>query len=170
MLIKRGLRMIPAVLLALCLCSQNLPAQGHFEFSFHYATWSIDILGNLIENAISDALETDLKDAIVEDIQAEHPGLQEQLYTQEVSFDSGGHNYGFELRWYPGGQNGSFSLGFSVEKTSMEVSLPEISTALELTNNASFQGAASGSFLIEPLSFHLSLRWDILPSSRVHPY
>jgi len=145
-------------------------AQGHFEIGFHYSTWSIDILGNLIEDAISDSLETDLKDEILSDIQDEYPWLQERAYSQTVEFDSGGHNYGVEIRWYPGGADGSFSLGLSIEKTSMEVSLPEVSADLEMSDDSRFQGAASGSFLIEPLSFHLSFRWDIIPSSPVHPY
>jgi len=175
MKIKKSVRMLPAVFFLLMLLAPNLCARGHFEFGFHYSKWSIDILRGMIEEGISDALETDLKDRFLEDLREDHPGLQEVSYSQEVSFDSGGDNYGFEIRWYPGGENGSFSLGFSVEKTSMRVTLPEVSASLELTDldtgkSASFSAAADGELLIKPLSFHLSFRWDIIPSSFINPY
>lgn len=175
MKIQKVLKMLPAFLLLSTFFAPSLSAQGHFEFSFHYSSWSIDILRSLIEEGISDSLETDLKDAFLDDIRVDHPGLQEVSYDQDVSFDSSGDNFGFEIRWYPGGQNGSFSIGLSVEKTTMKVALPEISASLSLedqnTNEtADFQGSASGEFLIEPLSFHMSFRWDIKPAWKVRPY
>lgn len=130
---------------------------------------------SFIEGGLSDALETDLKDSILEDIQADYPNLEETAYSQEVAFDSSGDNFGFEVRWYPGGANGSFSLGLSIEKTSMKVAVPEISASLGLRDPISsqeghFAASSGGEFLIKPLSFHLSFRWDIIPSSIVHPY
>ncbi|MCX7974419.1 MAG: hypothetical protein N3B16_07955, partial [Candidatus Aminicenantes bacterium] len=99
----------------------------------------------------------------------------EKAYSQKFRFDSSGNNYGFELRRYPGGENGSFSLGLAVEKTTMKVGLPELSANLELEETvrhkrANFTGGASGEFMIKPLSFHLSFRWDMFPSSPVHPF
>jgi hypothetical protein len=149
--------------------------QGHWEIGFHYSKWSIDLLRSVIEDGINDALETELKDRILEDIQADYPSLVETGYSQEIQFDSGGDNFGFEVRWYPGGETGSFSLGLSMEKTTMRVSLPEVSAAMSLRDQATstdgnFNGTASGEFLLKPWSFHLSFRWDILPTSVVHPY
>jgi hypothetical protein len=159
------------------LMGQNLPAapQGHWEFGFHYSRWSINILRSVIENGLSDALETDLKDRILEDVRNDYPTLVETGYSQNVDFDSSGDNFGFEMRWYPGGQNGSFSLGLAIEKTTMKVSLPEVLASLDVREEATsrtgnFDGTATGEFLMKPLSFHLSLRWDIVPSSIVHPY
>ncbi len=165
-------------LFSLIFSSQNLRAQGHFEFGFHYSQWSIDILKNWIEDSLSEELEENLRDEFLEKLQEDHPGLREISYSQEVSFDSGGDNYGFEIRWYPGGHNGSFSIGLSIEKTTMRVSLPEVSASMTLeleeeniTKSASFQGAVSNAqFEMSPLSFHLSFRWDIKPSWKVRPY
>jgi len=163
-------------LLFLIFPSQNLLAQGHFEFGFHYSQWSIDILRGTIEEGISDALESDLIDEFLEELRKDHPSLIDTDYDQSVSFDSGGDNYGFEIRWYPGGHNGSFSLGLSIEKTTMRVSLPEVSASMTLEEedtgkSASFQGAVTNAqFEISPLSFHLSFRWDINPSWKVRPY
>ncbi len=150
-------------------------AQGHFEFGVHYSKWSINLLRSFIEEGLSNALETDLKEEFLSRIQADYPNLEEVSYSQKVSFNSTGHNYGFEIRWYPGGTNGSFSLGLSVEKTSMEIAVPEVSATLNLRDQITaeqgiFGAATHAKFLIKPLSFHLSFRWDIVPSSVVHPY
>jgi hypothetical protein len=120
-------------------------------------------------------LETDLRDQILEDIQADYPNLMETSYSQTVQFDSGGDNFGFEVRYYPGGEKGSFSLGLSVEKTTMRVSLPEVTAQLSLNDgslpqDAHFSASSAAEFLFKPWSFHLSLRWDLFPSSVVHPY
>lgn len=171
---KKMAKIFPGFLLVFVLFTPNLSGQGHFEFGFHYGQWSIDVLRSTIEEGISDALKTNLKDQFLEDLRKDH-NVEEGSYNQTVSFDSGGSNFGFELRWYPGGQNGSFSLGLSVEKTTMKVSLPEVSASLSLTDldegkSASFKGITSGEFLIKPFSFHFSFRWDISPSWKIHPY
>jgi len=150
-------------------------SQGHWEFGFHYSRWSVNLLRGIIEDGIREAMETELRDEILAEIQGDYPTLMETDYSQSVEFDSSGDNFGFEARWYPGGLTGSFSLGLSVEKTSMKVSLPSITAAMGLRDQVTsqtgdFQAAAGGEFLLKPLSFHLSLRWDIVPSSIVHPY
>lgn len=158
------------------LSSLNLSAQGHFEFGIHYSNWSLDLLRSEIEGVIGDAFEGGIKDQFLEDIQQDYPGLKEQGYEQEISFDSGGHNYGVEIRWYPGGHDGSFSLGLSLEKTRMRVSLPRLSAQLDLKDpptgkEAYFAGESQeAQFEMNPLSLHLSLRWDLVPSWRIRPY
>lgn len=175
MTIRKIAKIFPALLIFSLVFVQDLPAQGQFEFGFHYSQWSIDILRSIIEDALSDSLETELKDKILEDIQNDYPELIEKRYVQNVSFDSGGNNFGFEIRWYPAGKSGSFSLGLSVEKTTMRVSLPDVSADLSVENTftgevSNFKGGANAEFLMKPLSFHLSFRWDIMPSSRIRPY
>jgi hypothetical protein len=176
----KGLGRAPLVIfLGFLFLGMTLPARsqtkGHWEFGFHYSRWSLNLLRSAIEEDLSDALETDLKDQVLEDIQADYPRLMEKSYSQEVQFDSGGDNIGFEVRYYPGGKNGSFSVGLSVEKTTMRVSLPEVSAQMTLTDTftlqeAQFSGSSEAEFLFKPWSFHLSFRWDIFPSSAVHPY
>jgi len=165
-----------SILSFLFLVPQNLPAQGNWEFGFHCSLWSIDILRGLIEGELEDALEEDLKDRFLDEILQDFPNLEETHYSQEVEFDSGGWNYGFEVRWYPAGKNGSYSLGFSLEKTFMRVSLPEASARLSLIDKntdetSDFRGDVDEArFVIRPLSFHLSFRWDIKPSWKWRPY
>lgn len=174
---KRILKFFPlSLLFLLFFVPQNLPAQGHWEFGFHYSQWSIDILKGLIEGAIEENLEEDLKDRFLDEIQNDYPNIQETYYSQEVEFDSGGYNYGFEVRWYPAGKDGSYSMGLSIEKTYMRVSFPKLSANMTLedkiTNKTgNFQGSVSEAiFEIRPLSFHLSFRWDIKPSWKWRPY
>jgi hypothetical protein len=176
--IKRIGIVLSVFLFSLIFTGQNLQAQGHFEFGFHYSQWSIDILRGWIEESLSEELEDELRDEILEELQEDYPGLRDTGYSQSVSFDSGGDNYGFEIRWYPGGHNGSFSLGLSIEKTTMRVSFPEVSAGMTLeleeqniTKSASFQGDVRNTqFEMSPLSFHLSFRWDIKPTWKVRPY
>lgn len=169
-------KFLPVLAVVFLLWPISLAAQGHFEFGFHYSSWSLDLLKSLIEDGINDVVEDSLKDEIINSILEDRPGIQEVNYTQNISFDSGGNNWGFELRWYPKGQEGSFSLGLSVEKSAMRVSLPELSVNLTLLDTdtgktGNFQGDASGAnFEVNPLSFHLHFRWDIVPRWKIRPF
>lgn len=145
-------------------------SRGHFELGFHYGSWGIDILRPTIEYELGKVLQTELKQPLLEEIQRDYPEIVEKSYTQDIFFDSSGENYGFELRWYPRGKNGSFSLGLSLEKTSMRAEIPNIKVTLESTQGHVFQGEGSGYFDIAPLSAHLSFKWDIKPLWRITPY
>ncbi|GAH26315.1 unnamed protein product, partial [marine sediment metagenome] len=112
-------------------------------------------------------LGDELKEAIIE----EHPeksGL-ERDYHQDFSLDSTGYNFGVEIRLYPAGREGSFSLGLSLEKTEMRLDL-EGSATDEFSDGSYFEGLGTGELLIDLISYHLSFRWDIKPSARFHPY
>ena len=176
MKIKISKKLYVILVLVFSLVPIQLSAQGHFEFGFHYSSWSLDVLKSLIEESINDVVEDSLKDEIINSIIEDRPGIEEIDYTQNISFDSGGNNWGFEVRWYPGGQEGSFSLGLSVEKSTMRVSLPDLSVNLTLFDTDSgksgdFQGDASGAnFEVKPLSYHLHMRWDIVPRWKIRPF
>jgi len=150
-------------------------ATGHFEFSFHYGSWSVNLLKAAIEGVISDAVEGEFKDKFLEDIQIDHPEYVESGYSQTVGFESGDSNFGGEIRWYPAGEMGSFSVGLAVEQTKMRFTLTEVSADLELENTsthekAAFNGTVNGEIMIKPLAFLLNVRWDIKPSWRVRPF
>jgi hypothetical protein len=163
------------VLAGLLLAGPGLWAQGKWEFGFHYSRWSLNLIKPYVEDSLNESVATDLKDKFLGDVRADYPSLVERGYSQRTVFDSSGDNYGAEVRYYPGGRNGSFSVGLSLERTTMKVGLPEASSTLDLEDSIShrtgtFRGNASGEFLIKPTSFHLSLRWDIFPSAGLHPY
>jgi hypothetical protein len=170
MTIRNALKILPVFILVYLFFVPTLSAEGHFELSFHYGTWNLNLLGDLVEDGLSEVLESAFEDVILEEIQDTYPYLQDPIYEHTVEFDSSGNNYGGEIRWYPGGHNGSFSLGFSVEKTKMEVGLTQVAMDMSFVDGSSFGGLASGDVELNPLAFLLSVRWDILPRSPVHPY
>ena len=166
----KAIRLVLVLSMFLFVFAPGLQGQGNFEFGFHYSKWSLNIIKGLIEDALSENMKSTFSDDFLTDIQQDYPGLSEDSYEQDVSFDSSGSNFGFEARWYPGGRHGSFSLGLSVEKTSMEVSIPKLSALMDMDDGSYYEADANASFIINPLSFHFSFRWDIIPSSPIHPY
>ena len=152
-----------------------LKAQGgHFELSGHYGRWSLDLLGRTAEKLINDTIDTDLRDRILESVQADHPSLTLTAYDQSVTFDSSGDDFGASFRWYPGGHHGSFSLGVSVEKSTFKI-LPLATAHMDLQDQntletATFQGTANASAIIKATSFLVTFRWDIIPRAVIHPY
>jgi hypothetical protein len=164
------------ILAAAFLASAAAPAsaQGHWEFGVHYGSWGLNLVKGVIDKAVSGAL----KQQMLDQIQKDHPDAREDNAATSSNFDSGGSNYGFEARWYPGGADGSFSIGLSVEKTNMRLEMKEargdFSVSYTDENNknvtAVYSGMGTGRFDIHPLSFNLSFRWDIFPRAVVHPY
>jgi hypothetical protein len=168
--VKGLMKVIFVLFSAFVLLVPSASAQGKIELGFHYSDWSVNIIGGIIEDMIGDSLESTLENDILSEVQDHHSYLEKESYEQDVSFDSSGDNFGFELRWYPGGHNGSFSLGFSVEKTTMRLALNEIYAQMDLIPNGYFDADASAEYIVKPLSFHLSFRWDLFPASRIRPY
>jgi hypothetical protein len=157
------------------LCSGYLLADGHVEISLHYSYWTLNTVRGLVENMVSDTLESDLKERFVEQIQSNHPSFVEKSYDQDIKFDAPGYNIGLELRFYPGGRPGAFSLGLAIEQSTMKVSFPQVTANLEMVDQdpgepALFTATADGEFIVKPLSFHLSMRWEFLPAGAVSPY
>jgi hypothetical protein len=162
-----------APVVVVLLLAPGLEAKGHFEFGFHYGSWGINIIKGALESALADAM----KSGMVDKNKDEHPDLVENYSNTSATIDSSGHNYGFEARWYPGGENGSFSLGLAVEQTSMTVKITDMTADIGvsfreagLMQTASISGSGAAEFSIKPLSFLLNFRWDIIPKGRVHPY
>jgi len=148
--------------------------KGQVEFGFHYGHWSVNLLKPAIENLVADFTE-EIKDKMLDKIRENHPEFREIAFTRDFEFDSGGPNYGFELRWYPAGEKGSFSLGLCMEKTTLKIGIPRFTTSLTLeeektSKQAGFEATGGGSIVSKPLAFLLTVRWDILPTKRIHPY
>ncbi len=166
-----GLLLAAAFLAAV---STPAAAQGHWEFGVHYGSWGLNLIKGVIDKAVSNAL----RQPMLDQIKNQYSDAEENSANMSSNFDSGGSNYGFEVRWYPGGADGSFSIGLSVDKTNMRISLKEaradISVSYTDENHnyvtSGFNGVGTGQFDIHPLSFHLSFRWDIFPKAVVHPY
>jgi hypothetical protein len=147
---------------------------GHFEFGGHYGRWTLDILGNTAEKLFNDATEEEIQDNILEAIREDYPNLSLVDYAQTIDFDSSGDDFGFGIRWYPGGHRGSFSLGVSFERSTFKIT-PTAAMVMNLedmstSETATFAAAGNASAYIKATSFILTFRWDIFPSKVVHPY
>jgi hypothetical protein len=170
---KHLLKMFPACFLVILLISPCLSAQGHFELGFHFGRWGIDFA----ESILHDVMEDTLPDILLELAQENDENLYEKdFYLDDFTFESGRNNWGVEVRWYPGGWGRSFSLGFSVERTSIRIA-SDITARLimeqyewEGVKNATFDIQADGQFEINPTSFHFHFRWDIFPLARIRPF
>lgn len=153
----------------------GLRAQGHFEFGFHYGPWTLDLMKSALEGTIGDAIKTDLREKFLEEVHKDHPHRQQTSYSQDLDFDSGGDNWGFDVRWFPGGNDTSFSLGLAVEKVNMRVSLTDIAIKMGLEDDVTHKtgdmiGSAKGDLRLRPLAFLLNTRWEVSPGSKVRPF
>ncbi|MFW6129352.1 MAG: hypothetical protein ACOC6P_03815 [Candidatus Aminicenantaceae bacterium] len=149
--------------------------KGKFEIGIHYGSWSVDLISGLFEDMMGNIMEESFKDAFLEEVQADNPDYEEKSYDQEINFDSSGQNYGFDIRWYPGRKR-SFSLGLSVDKSTMRMNFDDTISTLILEDQitldtATFKGNIErAQFEMNPLSFVLNFRWDIKTDWRIRPY
>jgi len=151
----------------------GISVKGKIELGFHFSSWSLSLVEGLLESALNKSLKSQMLSLA----RQEHPGLIENSAVLSSTVDSNGSNFGFEIRWYPAGEKGSFSLGLSLEKTSMTILMTgarsEIAVEFpeDLTlKQAAFSGQGNGEFRLEPWSFHVNFRWEFKPRWRVHPY
>ena len=140
-------------------------AKGEWQISPHYGVWTLSPVKSLIEDLIGEALKSELQKLVEEYLPPDLDGD----YSHIVDFDSSGRNLALELRFYPGGEDGSFSIGLAVEKSQLELTL-QGSTRYELADGNYVDASGNARLLLEPISYHLGFRWDIMPSWRLHPY
>lgn len=139
-------------------------AQGFWEIGAHAGTWSLNLLRSPIEDALGDALQEVVQDRLQEDFPDKGLGS----YRQAVRFDSSGHNVGFGVRFYPGGADGLFSLGLSLERTEMRLQV-QADVRQDFQDGSVLDASAAGEILLRPWTFHFSLRWEI-PLYWIRPY
>lgn len=138
------------IVLVLVLVINSYPA-GKWEIGTHYSSWSLNLLKSEIEKNFTPDLE---------------------LYDPtkgHFNFDSNGNNYGLEIRFFPGGKDGSFSIGLSYEKNNFKAKINGAYTDYDNIGNR-LEAEAKGTVDVFPHSVNLSFRWDLWPSSRIHPY
>lgn len=174
---KKTILLLGGILIAFPGLNMIAAKGGQWEFSVHYSLWSINLVRPLIEDAVGDLVEDNLRDKFMEEIRRDFPNARETAYGQQIQFDSNGRNYGFEMRWFPGGYDGSFSLGLAVEKTTMKIGFPTIDAQLSAEapefpgHTGNFTGSVENASLeLKPLSYHLSFRWEIVPTAQIHPF
>ena len=128
-----------------------LKATGNWEVGIHYSYWTIDMIAPIVEDSLTPDLE------------------YYDLAKGSLEFDSDGNNYGLELRYFPAGKKGSFSIGFSYEKNNFRADLAGNYNDFD-DNGNTIAASASGSIEMLPHSFNFNIRWELWPKSRIQPY
>lgn len=147
------------------------------EFAIFYSSWGWNLLEKPLEKKIGGLLENRIQDLLVDEISGDFPQAVVHSYQQTIDFDSGGSNFGFEARWYPGGRDTTISLGFSVERSSWRIAFPLVAVRMVVKSDLKpgdyglVEGQVENVQLrIEPLSFQFKIQWDWWPQWRVHPF
>jgi len=122
-------------------------AQGKFEIGAHYSSWGTTMVIVDPKAHITDAFNA---------------------YDGPIKLDPHGHNYGFGLRFFPGGQQGSFSIGFSYERNYFKADLTGSYTGTITGGTVTRTG--NGKIDLTPHSFNMDFRWEIVPRAKIHPY
>lgn len=84
------------------LLSLQIHSEGEWVLGFHYSKWSINVIKSIIEENVTDAFE------------------DFDTSKGDLSFDSNGNNFGFEISYFPKGKEGSFSIGISYERNNFK--------------------------------------------------
>lgn len=147
------------ILSTIFLFSQVALSKGRWQIGPHYGIWSLSPVESMIENYLGDMLDRELAGLV-------GPG---EDYSQIIDLSSRGSNLGLDVRFYPAGENGSFSIGLAVEKSELRVIMDAL-IGYELADGGYVDASANAALLLAPTSYLLSLRWDIRASSRLHPY
>ena len=152
---------IPIILIisTILLFSQLALAKGKWQVGPHYGSWSLSPVESMVENYLGDMLDNELAELV-------GPG---EDYSQSIDFSSRGSNLGLDVRFYPAGEDGSFSIGLAVEKSELRVIMDAL-IGFELADGSYLDVSTNAALLLAPTSYLLSLRWDIKASSRLHPY
>jgi len=142
---------------------------GRFEISVHFSNWTVSPVTAILEGFADEFAEA-IQSAVNKELNRRYPDLIKGAYSSDLSLDSGGSNYGFELRYYSRGWAGTFSLGLGFEQTNIKLSAG--GTAMqEFTNAGVAQAEATAEIETKPFATHFSFRWEIgSPTSRVRPF
>jgi len=142
---------------------------GRFEIGFHSSLWTLDIIKSYFESAIGNEIGEEIANEMYKDIKGTHAYLNRSDYEEDLLFDSGGYNYGLELRYYPKGRDGAFSLGLSFDKARMRLTV-EGPVRQNFSNGTYATADSLTEITLNPLFTNLSFRWDMVPHWRVTPF
>jgi hypothetical protein len=146
------------------------PRGGHWEIGFHYSSWGVNLVKGLFEDPLLKSVSKEIRKNVNAQLDALAPGyLTPSTDSHALVFDSEGKNYGAEIRFYPRGRRGSMSVGFSIEQTNITLYAKGPVTQ-NYTDGSSATVEGDAVVDTNPVTTHLSFRWDFVPSSRVTPY
>ena len=141
---------------------------GKFEISIHFSMWTIDVIKGAFEEKLQEELGEEIRNEVTKDVRNSYLVVASDG-ADDLTFDSGGYNFGLELRYYPKGRDGSFSLGLAVDKARMRIT--EQGSVRQDYQDGTFAAAeGTAEIILNPWFTTLSVRWDIKPDWIVSPY
>jgi len=140
-----------------------------FEIGIHFGPWTLKPISNFFEEDLLDKISEEIRGKIKDELTDKYPQLVEADYVDELKFSTSGSNFGVEIRYFPKGRDGSFSLGFSLERTKIKARV-EGPVTQEYTDSTYAQVDSVAYITASPLTTNLSFRWDIKPEWRVSPF
>jgi hypothetical protein len=145
---------------------------GKIEIAVYYGRWSLNLFKGLFEDDLIGKISDEIQEEIISQVRGIRGGAYPipTNFDQTFAFDSGGPNYGLEIRLYPQGRDGGFSLGFSFDKTKIRLTVQgDVRQDFSDGSSAEVKDAL-GEITLNPLFTNLNFRWDFRPDWRVTPY
>jgi hypothetical protein len=143
---------------------------GKIQIGFHYGPWTLKPFSNAFEDELLREISSEIRERVNNAIFGDIPwGDLITDYDDGLVFGTSGYNFGVEIRFFPKGPEGSFSLGLSIERTKINIKA-EGPINQHYIENATSTVEGLGYIKANPLTTNLSFRWDINPSWRVSPY
>ena len=141
---------------------------GKFEIGLHYSFWSANLVKSWFEEELNSVIGEEIRDEVFRYLRDDFTLINAD-YEHDLAFNSEGHNIGLGLRFFPGGREGKFSLGVSLERNRM-YGIVE-GTVKQYFSDGSYAEVDSTMFIeFKPILLNFSFRWDVLPHFPVSPY
>jgi hypothetical protein len=143
---------------------------GYWEVEAHVSNWSIDPAKGIFEDELTKKAANEIRDQVTNQLNDQYGGrLVPSANEHNLSMDSSGSNYGLGIRFYPMGRKGFMSIGFSLDKTKIKVTMKgPVTQHYSDGSEAVVEGDAIAE--TSPLTTNLSFSWDFAPSWRITPY
>jgi tetratricopeptide (TPR) repeat protein len=143
---------------------------GRWEVEVHFSGWSISPAKALLQENLTDRVSDEILENVTDQLNPHYAGhLVPSSSTQSLSLSSNGSNYGLGVRYYPLGKQGSFSVGFSLEKTNITISM-EGPVTQNYADGSVATVESTSTVTTNPFTANLSFEWDFNPHWRVTPY
>ncbi len=159
----------PAVSPAVSVAQAVAEPGGHWEINGHYSYWTINPILSVFESKLSEKLGNEMQNEIDKKLSQSHAGLVGAKFTPNLKLDSNGSNYGLELRYFVSGWAGTFSLGVSLESTSLSLSLTGTPEQIFTNGTVADANVTAEMKTVPVFTTDFSFRWEI-GQGRVRPY
>lgn len=143
--------------------------RGRFEAGAHFSAWSIDPILSVFAGDVTDGLAREIRSEVLGQISTGWRPVVSTGYANGLGLDSSGSNAGFGVRYYPGGERGSFSVGFSFERTRILIAL-EGPVDIQFADGSQAEVRGYGAVETSPSSMQVDFRWEFGPGWRLSPY